>query len=55
MERKKERKNERKNLSKKKKKKKESVMQMFFKGPNPASFCLFSFFSHIARTNIAQI
>ena len=24
-------------------------------GPNPASFCLFSLFSYIARTNIAQI
>ena len=24
-------------------------------GPNPASFCLFLFFSHIAWTNIAQI
>ena len=27
----------------------------FLNGPNPASFCLFSFFSHITWTNRAQI
>ena len=29
--------------------------EYFLNGPNSASFCLFSFFSHIAKTNIAQI